>query len=43
MEEEGWNGSMRETKNQEGILFKMMGDLGIISDKKKGQPIIGDN
>lgn len=35
MEEKGW------TKNQEGVLFKMMRDLGIISDKK--EPANGDN
>lgn len=40
MEEEGWNSSMRGTKNQEGALFKMMRELGIIFGKK--EPANGD-
>lgn len=39
MEEERWNSGMRGTKNQEGVLFKMMRDLGIIFVKKKSQPM----
>lgn len=40
MEEKKWNSGMRGIKSQEGVLFKVMRDLGIIFGEK--EPANGD-